>query len=97
MFEYQYKPHILQEDPEGQYEYRLAGCSCLSGDLFGDYHFQQALEIGSRVTFKNVGAYMLVKASMFNGINLPTVNVLKSDETLLMEREYSYEDFRNKY
>ncbi|RKZ46726.1 MAG: carboxynorspermidine decarboxylase [Gammaproteobacteria bacterium] len=97
VFEYQYKPHILQEDPEGQYEYRLAGCSCLSGDLFGDYHFQQALEIGSRVTFKNVGAYMLVKASMFNGINLPTVNVLKSDETLLMEREYSYEDFRNKY
>ena len=68
VFEYQYRPHILQEDPDGQYEYRLAGCSCLSGDLFGDYRFQQALEIGSRVTFKNVGAYMLVKANMFNGI-----------------------------
>ena len=97
VFEYQYRPHILQEDPEGQYEYRLAGCSCLSGDLFGDYRFQQALEIGSRVTFKNVGAYMLVKASMFNGINLPTVNILKSDETLAMEKEFSYEDFRKKY
>jgi len=97
VFEYQYRPHILQEDSEGQYEYRIAGCSCLSGDLFGDYRFQQALEIGSRVTFKNVGAYMLVKANMFNGINLPTVNILKPDETLVMEKEFSYEDFRKKY
>jgi carboxynorspermidine decarboxylase len=97
VFEYQYRPHILQEDPDGQYEYRLAGCSCLSGDLFGDYQFEQALEIGSRVTFKNVGAYMLVKASMFNGINLPTVNILKPDETLVMEKEFSYSDFRKKY
>jgi carboxynorspermidine decarboxylase len=97
VFEYQYRPHILQENPEGQYEYRLAGCSCLSGDLFGDYRFDQALEIGSRITFKNVGAYMLVKASMFNGINLPTVNILKSDETLVMEKEFTYEDFREKY
>ena len=97
VFEYQYRPHILQETPEGQYEYRLAGCSCLSGDLFGDYRFDQALKIGSRITFKNVGAYMLVKANMFNGINLPTVNILKSDETLVMEKEFSYDDFRKKY
>jgi carboxynorspermidine decarboxylase len=97
VFEYQYRPHILQEDPEGEYEYRLAGCSCLSGDLFGDYRFDQALEIGSRVTFKNVGAYMLAKASMFNGINLPTVSILKSDETLVTQKEFSYADFRNKY
>jgi len=97
VFEYQYRPHILQEKPKGQYEYRLAGCSCLSGDLFGDYRFDQALEIGSRITFKNVGAYMLVKANMFNGINLPTVNILKPDETLLMEKEFTYEDFRKKY
>jgi len=97
VFEYQYRPHILQENPDGQYEYRLTGCSCLSGDLFGDYHFDQALEVGSRVTFKNVGAYMLVKANMFNGINLPTVNILKSDEELVSEKEFTYEDFRKKY
>lgn len=97
VFEYQYKPHILQENPEGQYEYRLAGSSCLSGDLFGDYHFKQALEIGSQVIFKNVGAYMLVKANMFNGINLPTVNILKSDDELVMQKEFSYAEFREKY
>ncbi len=97
VFEYQYRPHILQENPDGQYEYRLAGCSCLSGDLFGDYRFDQALEIGSRIIFKNVGAYMLVKANMFNGINLPAVNILKPDEGLELQKEFSYTDFREKY
>lgn len=97
VFEYQYKPHILQENLEGEYEYRLAGCSCLSGDLFGDYRFEKALQIGSRVTFKNVGAYMLVKANMFNGINLPIVNILKPDEMLVLGKEFSYTDFREKY
>lgn len=97
VFEYQYKPHILQESPKGKYVYRLAGCSCLSGDLFGDYYFDQPLKIGHRLTFRNVGAYMLVKANMFNGINLPTVNILKSDGTLIMEREFSYQDFRARY
>jgi carboxynorspermidine decarboxylase len=97
VFEYQYKPHIMQENPEGDYEYRLAGCSCLSGDLFGDYRFEHALEIGSKITFMNVGAYMLVKANMFNGINLPTINILNVNGELLIQREFTYEDFREKY
>ena len=97
VFEYQYKPEIVQENPEGNYEYRLAGCSCLSGDIFGDYRFEQVLSIGSRVIFKNVGAYMFVKANTFNGINLPAVNILKSDEALVLQKEFSYADFRVKY
>ena len=97
VFEYQYKPEIVQENPEGNYEYRLAGCSCLSGDIFGDYRFEQVLSIGSRVIFKNVGAYMFVKANTFNGINLPAVNILKSDEELVLEKEFLYADYRGKY
>ena len=97
VFEYQYKPEVVQEDTEGDHEYRLAGSSCLSGDLFGDYGFRQVLKVGSRLIFKNVGAYMLVKANMFNGINLPTVNILKPDEEVVMQKEFSYADFREKY
>ncbi len=97
VFEYQYKPEIVQENPEGNFEYRLAGCSCLSGDIFGDYRFEQVLSIGSRVIFKNVGAYMFVKANTFNGINLPAVNILKSDEELVLEKEFLYADYRGKY
>lgn len=97
VFEYQYKPEIVQENSEGGYEYRLAGCSCLSGDMFGDYRFEQVLSIGSRVIFKNVGAYMFVKANTFNGINLPAVIILKSDGALVLQKEFSYADFRGKY
>lgn len=97
VFEYQYKPEIVQENSEGGYEYRLAGCSCLSGDMFGDYRFEQVLSIGSRVIFKNVGAYMFVKANTFNGINLPAVIILKSDGMLVLQKEFSYADFRGKY
>jgi len=97
VFEYQYKPEIVQEHSEGNFEYRLAGCSCLSGDIFGDYRLEQELNIGSRVIFKNVGAYMFVKANTFNGINLPAVNILKSDEALVLQKEFSYADFRVKY
>ncbi len=97
VFEYQYKPDIVQENPEGNFEYRLAGCSCLSGDIFGDYRLEQELNIGSRVIFKNVGAYMFVKANTFNGINLPAVNILKSDEELVLEKEFLYADYRGKY
>ncbi|MFB3089982.1 MAG: 2Fe-2S ferredoxin, partial [Gammaproteobacteria bacterium] len=97
VFEYQYKPEIVQENSEGGYEYRLAGCSCLSGDIFGDYRFEQILSIGSRVIFQNVGAYMFVKANTFNGVNLPTVNILTSDEALVLQKEFSYAYFSEKY
>ncbi len=97
VFEYQFRPDIVEDQSDGIYEYRLAGCSCLSGDLFGDYHFEQALQIGSRVIFRNVGAYMFVKANMFNGINLPTVYLLQSDKNLVLQKEYSYKHFKERY
>jgi Diaminopimelate decarboxylase len=39
VFEYQYKPVVMQEYRNGEYEYQLVGASCLSGDLFGDLLF----------------------------------------------------------
>jgi carboxynorspermidine decarboxylase len=37
VFEYQYRPQVMQASANGRHQYRLVGCSCLSGDLFGDY------------------------------------------------------------
>ena len=96
VFEYQYKPVILQESASGKYQYRLAGASCLSGDLFGDYSFDKPLEIGSRIIFTNAGAYMMVKASMFNGINLPAVYALTSSNRLQLEKEFDYTHYRDR-
>jgi carboxynorspermidine decarboxylase len=96
VFEYQFKPGILRESPQGRYTYRLAGASCLSGDLFGDYSFDEPLEINSRVVFTQVGAYMLVKANMFNGINLPDVYLLDQNGTLELLKRYTYSHYRDR-
>ena len=96
VFEYQYSPQLLQQSTSGKYEYRLAGASCLSGDLFGDYRFDTELKCGSRIIFTNVGAYMSVKANMFNGINLPSVYALTDRNELVLQRSYDYTDYRNR-
>jgi len=96
VFEYQYQPHIQEATENGYYAYRVTGCSCLSGDLFGDYNFDQELTIGSKVTFENIGAYMQVKANMFNGINLPGVYLYNKDKKLELLKKYNYESFRSR-
>ena len=93
VYEYQYAPDLAEHVDGAAHEYMLAGCSCLAGDLFGDYAFEEPLNIGSRVVFENVGAYSLVKANMFNGINLPSVYILNEDGRLDLVREFTYDDF----
>ena len=95
VFEYQYQPAISQASDAGAFSYRLAGSSCLSGDLFGDYRFATKLEPGMRIVFENVGAYMQVKANMFNGINLPASYLYDSGDYELIKR-HDYDDFRRR-
>ncbi|MDD2900807.1 MAG: hypothetical protein PHU44_00060 [Syntrophales bacterium] len=93
VFEYQFKPDVAQESDEGKYSYILAGSTCLAGDIFGEYRFDKPLKIGSRIVFENMGAYTLVKANMFNGINLPTIYAYTQDGKLEMKRQFTYDDF----
>jgi len=96
VFEYQFEPDVVGHVEGGRYQYILAGCSCLAGDLFGEYSFNQPLELGSRVVFANAGAYSLVKAHMFNGINLPTIYVLTEMGELVMKKRFTYDDFASR-
>jgi carboxynorspermidine decarboxylase len=96
VFEYQYKPAVLQESATGKYLYRLAGASCLSGDLFGDYRFDRELQINSRIIFANMGAYMMVKASMFNGINLPAIYSLDRTGAIRQQLKFEYQHYRSR-
>jgi carboxynorspermidine decarboxylase len=96
VFEYQYSPDVIQAVEQGKHEYRLVGCSCLSGDLFGDYFFDAPIEIGSRIVFENIGAYMQVKANMFNGINLPASYLLDSENKFKLLKQYNYDSFRDR-
>jgi carboxynorspermidine decarboxylase len=93
VYEYQYEPDILGDSEEGEYEYLLSGATCLAGDVFGEYGFDEPLEIGSRIVIPKMGAYTLVKAHMFNGVNLPTIYFLTESGELKLRQRFTYQDF----
>ena len=97
VFEYQFEPDVVGHVDSGRYGYVLAGCTCLGGDVFGEYAFEQPLEVGSRVVFANAGAYSLVKAHMFNGVNLPTIYVRTETGELLLTKRFTYDDFATRW
>lgn len=76
--------------------YRLGGNSCLSGDFMGYWEFERPLEVGSRLVFEDMIHYTTVKTNMFNGIQHPSIALLRMNDTLEMLREYTYEDYRDR-
>ncbi|MES9941437.1 MAG: hypothetical protein ABW104_15080 [Candidatus Thiodiazotropha sp. 6PLUC2] len=97
VFEYQVKPKLRGEKSEGAYSVILAGCTCLSGDLFGEYQFDRPLRINDRLIFENVGAYSLIKASRFNGLNLPSIHFLDDNNQLRLMKTYDYADYHQQW
>ncbi len=97
VFEYSYRPDVMQESRNGKYIYTLAGATCLAGDLFGEYRFDEPLEIGSRITFLDMGSYTLVKAHMFNGVNLPTIYAYTLDGKLELKKQFDYKDYKSRW
>jgi len=93
VLEYQTRINIVSETTDGPYSYILSGCSCLPGDLFGEFRFARPLRIGDRLVLADVGAYTLVKANTFNGINLPTIYHINEHGELSVDREFSYHEF----
>jgi carboxynorspermidine decarboxylase len=93
VFEFAFEPDVQGDTEEGGYEYILAGATCLAGDLFGTYAFNTAFDIGSKVVFANAGAYSLVKAHFFNGVNLPSVYALTEEEKFILRKQFTFGDF----
>jgi carboxynorspermidine decarboxylase len=97
VFEYQFEPDVAGHDDEAPWACTLAGATCLAGDVFGQYQFTEPLSVGDRVVFPNSGAYTLVKAHTFNGVNLPTIYHLSDDGRIEMKRRYTYEDYARRW
>ncbi|MDD5266523.1 MAG: carboxynorspermidine decarboxylase [Methylococcales bacterium] len=96
VFEYQRQPELHEHDVKGNYPAILAGCTCLAGDVFGEYRFNKPLAIGDKLVFKEVGAYSLVKANRFNGYNLPDIYLFQ-DQQLKKLKQYNYQDYRQQW
>lgn len=93
VFEFQFEPDILGHVEGGIHSYLLAGCTCLAGDVFGEYSFDGALAVGSTITFLNMGAYTMSKAHRFNGVELPAIYTRRLDGRIEKLRSDSFNDF----
>lgn len=74
---------------------RVAGKSCLAGDVIGDYSFSGPLRVGERLAFADMAIYSMVKTTTFNGLRLPSIGLCSQGGFSLL-RSFGYEDFRSR-
>lgn len=98
VLEMPYRPPLKNSGEAGEkkYTYRLSSCTCLAGDVIGDYSFDREIQIGDRLTFCDMAIYSMVKNNTFNGIPLPGIAVMKEDGDCEMIRTFVYEDFKGR-
>ncbi|MEA2027377.1 MAG: carboxynorspermidine decarboxylase [Campylobacterota bacterium] len=84
------------EANEKAHTYRITGNSCLAGDIMGDYSFDKALKIGDKIIFEDQIHYTIVKATTFNGVNLPSINIVHEDASFECVKRFGYEEFKNR-
>lgn len=97
VLEMPYRPFVVGSGlpNEKGYTCRLAGKSCLAGDVIGEYSFDAPLKAGDRLLFTDMAIYSMVKTTTFNGLRLPSIARWNSEtDAVRIVREFSYEDFK---
>lgn len=96
VLEMPYRPPVQNSGMAGEkpYTYRLAGPTCLAGDIIGDYSFDEPLKAGSRIVFEDMALYTMVKTNTFNGMRLPDIAVCRENGEIQLVKSFGYEDFK---
>lgn len=97
VLEMPYRPEVegAGKPNEKTHTYKLAGLSCLAGDVIGDYSFDQPLNVGDQLHFQDMAHYSMVKTTFFNGIQHPDIGILRDGKIEIM-REFNYQDYKNR-
>ena len=77
----------------GPHEVMICGKSCLAGDIFGEFRFEQEVRIGDRLSIQDAAGYTMVKKNWFNGVKMPAIAVRQLDGTVDLVKEFTYEDY----
>ena len=99
VIEMPYRPNVQGAGKSGEKKhiYRLAGRTCLAGDVIGEYSFDEPLEIGEKLIFDDMAHYTMVKNTTFNGLALPDIVICDSaDGSLRVQRSFGYADFKGR-
>lgn len=98
VLEMPYRPPLKNSGKSGEkrYTYRLSSCTCLAGDIIGDYSFDEEIKIGDRLIFEDMAIYSMVKNNTFNGMPLPSIVLMHNDDNCDIIRQFSYNDFKER-
>ena len=98
VLEMPYRPPLSGAGLPGEkpFTYRLAGPTCLAGDVIGDYSFDRPLETGDVLEFQDMAIYSMVKNNTFNGMALPDIVLERVDGSRELVRRFGYEDFKGR-
>ncbi len=98
VLEMPYLPPLYGAGVPGDYPYcfRLAGPTCLAGDVIGDYSFPAPLHTGDLLLFGDMAIYTTCKNNTFNGMPLPDILVLKENGRIETSASFSYIDFKKR-
>lgn len=80
----------------GKPTYRMGGNSCLSGDYMGYWSFDQELQVGDSILFEDMIHYTMVKTTFFNGVQHPSIGIIREDGEFELIRQFGYDDYKNK-
>jgi carboxynorspermidine decarboxylase len=84
-------------DPEeNERKWRMGGNSCLAGDFYGDWAFEVDPKVGDRIVFEDMIHYTMVKTTMFNGVEHPSIAIWHEDDSFDVVRKFGYEDYRDR-
>jgi carboxynorspermidine decarboxylase len=78
---------------QGPHRYMVCGKSCLAGDIFGEFDFENELRVGDRISFQDAAGYTMVKKNWFNGVKMPAIAIRELDGSLRTVREFDYTDY----
>lgn len=98
VLEMPYRPGVIDSGLPGEFAWtcRLAGKSCLAGDVIGEYSFAAPLRPGDRLVFLDMAHYSMVKTNTFNGLGLPGIALRERGGAVRLVRSFGYEEFKTR-
>ena len=78
---------------KGDHHYMICGKSCLAGDVFGEFDFENEIKVGDRISIQDAAGYTMVKKNWFNGVGMPSIVIRELDGTERVIREFTFDDY----
>ncbi|MBD8951193.1 MAG: carboxynorspermidine decarboxylase [Subdoligranulum sp.] len=98
VIEMPYRPPLLGAGEPGEKActVRLAGPTCLAGDVIGDYSFDAVPAVGDLLVFGDMAIYTTCKNNTFNGMPLPSIYAREPNGIMREIVTFGYSDFKHR-